>query len=72
MKHGLNQADMFNDAELIRAVPGTDAGMQLDIFGGNHLYQSLPTGAVQEVALSKAKQKELDKYIRQVVKSARK
>ena len=48
MKHTLNQPDMFTDPKLIKAVPGADAGMQLDIFGGYHLYQSLPTETVQE------------------------
>jgi len=48
MKHTLDQSDMFNDPKIIKAIPGTDAGMQLDIFGGNHLYNSLPTETVQE------------------------
>ncbi len=64
----LNQSDMFTGPELIRPIAGADAGMQLDIFGGNHLYTSLPTEAVKAVALSKAKQKELDKYIREMLK----
>jgi len=52
MKHDkLAQPDMFTDAELIKPPAGGDAGMQLDIFGGNHLHETQATenvfGAVE-------------------------
>ena len=43
-----NQPDMFTDATIIKPVAGTDAGMQLDIFGGNHLHQTQATENVFE------------------------
>ncbi len=50
MKPKLSQPDMFNDIELIKASPGTDAGLQADMFGGVHIIASRPTEAAQEAA----------------------
>ncbi len=44
----LDQPDMFTDIELVKPPTGTDAGMQSDMFGGSHLYQTLPTETVIE------------------------
>ncbi len=50
MKPKLNQPDMFPDTSLIVPKPGTDAGLQADIFGGVHLHQTMATEAVKEAA----------------------
>ncbi len=48
-KHNkLDQPDMFKDPELIKATPGADAGMQLDMFGGTHLHATSATEVTQE------------------------
>ena len=44
----LTQPDMFSDPDLIKAKPGTDAGMQLDIFGNQYLVCSKASDNVIE------------------------
>ena len=44
----LIQPGLFKDSSAIQKVAGADAGIQLDIFGGGHPYNSLPTETVLE------------------------
>ena len=48
-KPDLQQPDMFgDDVSLIKPKPGTDAGIQVDMFNGKHVYSSTPTENVPE------------------------
>ncbi|TET42381.1 MAG: hypothetical protein E3J60_02580 [Dehalococcoidia bacterium] len=49
-KSTLDQPDMFGDVELIKPKAGTDAGIQVDMFNGKHVYSSDPTEQVNEAA----------------------
>lgn len=50
MKPKLNQPDMFPDVNLLKPVPGTDVGLQSDMFGQVFLRATEPTEACQEAA----------------------
>lgn len=58
----LEQSDMFNDPELVKPPAGTDAGMQVDMFGNTHLVASEATDTIKE-AVDIFKQHKLTKPI---------
>ena len=47
----LDQPDMFGDVSLIKPKAGTDAGIQVDMFNGKHVYSSVPTEEVTEATV---------------------